>query len=202
VIEVESSEPFLRGEEQDLPVIAIETVRKQPDEQIRRETLAAEISRQLAAALASPAKPFSLTDLSDMNSKIRNISDSNTERRKALAAEVAQACNARWQRIQTNPELYAAIEAAAGNLFSQIRKFDGTPGTEELDILQLGMEEDEKKRTFLLYMMTSTWFLNPEGEGTWKLTDGGVVFFLNVLKNALADDSISEEMGQAGQTRV
>lgn len=222
IIEIDASDPFLRGEPDLHPAVNVKVVRKQPDERLKREALIAELSRKLAAELATPAKSFPLEELSAMNTQIRTVSD--TEKRRTIAQRVVDACQARWQRVKAGSGLDPEIEAAAGKLFTFIHTYDGQPEKRECSIEELGITGETRIPDFLLYMMTSAWFVHPEGENTWDLksisSNSGteisasaetlnspprrtVIFDLQVLKQALqAPYSAGERPVQPGPASV
>ena len=193
ILELEASEPFLRGDER-LPEPHVEVVRKHT--RGAAEALEVEeLSRKLAARLTSPTA-FTLDDLSKMNTSIRTVE--NVERRRTLSDNVVRVCEARWHRLKVDCK--ARVEAAAGELMTLISKCDPEAGEAKATPEDLGIKSEKETREFLLYMMTNVWFLNFQGETTWdeepsarctgeegipSVQPRNVVFYVDVLKRAL-----------------
>lgn len=215
IVEIEAGEAILRGEEEPRPPVNVKVIRKVPNEHLKREALVAELSRKLARELAGPAKSFTLEELSVMNAQIRTVSD--TEKRKRIAERVVAACRARWDRLKSGAGLDAEVEDAAARLYTHIRTYHADPTKRFLRVEKLGLNE-KKTCDLLLYLMTSMWFLYPEGANTWDLSaasrtvipnaaeqqqgraepTGTVVFDLAVLKQALSTKPAAEDHSQKG----
>jgi hypothetical protein len=193
ILELEASEPFLRGDEQ-LPEPHVEVIRKQTRDAADALEVE-ELSRKLTTALTIPTA-FSLDDLSKMNTRIRTVG--NAERRQTLSNNVVNACEARWHRLKGDGK--PRVEAAAGELMTLISQCDPDAREAKATPEDLGIKSEKETREFLLYMMTNVWFLNFQGETTWDEEPfagdtGGdaipgaqprkVVFYVDVLKRAL-----------------
>ncbi len=166
--EIEDAEAFLEGEADSVPAVIVEFVDKLPVD-FQREKLVAEVSRKLAAVLATPSVSFSLDDLAAMNANIRTVG--NTARRRAIATDVLNACEARWRRL--DGEKRESVEPAAAKLMTLISdREEQRRANEDADVSQLGITGERQARDFLLYMMTKMYFLNPDGETTWDFDYG------------------------------
>ncbi len=163
IVHFKATEPFLYGEEQ-LPAPHVEVIDEESEESLRNKELIVELSRQMAAAMATPTEPFSLDYLLVMNARVRTTSDK--EGRRLIAGEVVETCQARWRRLKSDNQ--PNIEAAAARLMTLISAYRSDSGRTEVTLDELRLTPADEN-AFLLYMMTQAWFIHPEGESTWDV---------------------------------
>jgi len=191
-LQLHATEPFLydEGEGPRVHVEPVPALRERPasENSERTRQLRAQVSRKLAALLATPAEPLHLAELSKFNASVRTVGD--LEARLKIVSEVNRVCRARWQRLA--PEGNSKVEAAAEELTTALAKYRTKDETKrERRLEDFGLKTTAEKRAFLLYMMSSPWFLHPQGEATWSEKPSGspkgrrtVVLYMDVLSQA------------------